>query len=130
MVLDRNPENYFADVEQSAYSPANMVPGIEPSPDKMLQVRREKKTGHVLILEVDLARCECARVCVSTCPLVKVDKLCVLFSNLASIGVHNTGHILTQCYVLQYLVKQLKYRIVSWVRVYNDTVFSWGARLK
>jgi catalase len=39
MVLDRNPENYFADVEQSAFSPGNLVPGIAPSPDKMLQGR-------------------------------------------------------------------------------------------
>ncbi len=36
MVLDRNPENYFAEVEQSAFEPSNMVPGIGPSPDKML----------------------------------------------------------------------------------------------
>jgi catalase len=39
MVLDRNPENYFAEVEQSAFSPANVVPGISFSPDKMLQGR-------------------------------------------------------------------------------------------
>ncbi len=39
MVLNRNPENYFADVEQAAFSPANFVPGIGPSPDKMLQGR-------------------------------------------------------------------------------------------
>lgn len=39
LVLDRNPENYFADVEQMAFDPAHMVPGIEPSPDKMLQGR-------------------------------------------------------------------------------------------
>jgi catalase len=39
MVLDRNPSNYFAEVEQIAFNPANMVPGIEPSPDKMLQGR-------------------------------------------------------------------------------------------
>jgi len=39
MVLDRNPENYFADVEQSAFSPGNVVPGIEFSPDRMLQAR-------------------------------------------------------------------------------------------
>ncbi len=32
MVLDRNPENYFAEVEQAAFSPANFVPGIGPSP--------------------------------------------------------------------------------------------------
>ena len=39
LVLDRNPENYFADVEQAAFNPANFVPGIGPSPDKMLQGR-------------------------------------------------------------------------------------------
>jgi catalase len=36
LVLDRNPENHFAEVEQSAFEVANMVPGIGPSPDKML----------------------------------------------------------------------------------------------
>ena len=36
MVLNRNPENFFAEVEQSAFEPANMVPGIGPSPDRML----------------------------------------------------------------------------------------------
>jgi catalase len=39
MVLDRNPENLFAQVEQAAFEPANLVPGIGPSPDKMLQGR-------------------------------------------------------------------------------------------
>ncbi|KAK3577470.1 hypothetical protein CHS0354_032321 [Potamilus streckersoni] len=39
MVLNRNPKNYFAEVEQIAFSPAHMIPGIEPSPDKMLQGR-------------------------------------------------------------------------------------------
>jgi catalase len=39
LVLNRNPLNYFADVEQSAFSPSHMVPGIEPSLDKMLQAR-------------------------------------------------------------------------------------------
>lgn len=39
MVLNRNPENYFAETEQVAFSPAHMVPGIEPTPDKMLQGR-------------------------------------------------------------------------------------------
>lgn len=37
--LNRNPENFFAEVEQSAFSPANIVPGIGFSPDKMLQAR-------------------------------------------------------------------------------------------
>jgi len=39
MVLDRNPTNYFAEIEQSAFSPAHMIPGVEASPDKMLQGR-------------------------------------------------------------------------------------------
>ena len=37
--LNRNPENFFAEVEQSAFTPAHFVPGIGPSPDKMLQGR-------------------------------------------------------------------------------------------
>jgi catalase len=37
--LNRNPENYFADVEQAAFNPANIVPGLGFSPDKMLQGR-------------------------------------------------------------------------------------------
>ncbi|PTQ07473.1 catalase [Sphingomonas oleivorans] len=37
--LNRNPDNYFAEVEQAAFSPANIVPGIGFSPDKMLQAR-------------------------------------------------------------------------------------------
>ncbi|KAH9508982.1 hypothetical protein Btru_048464 [Bulinus truncatus] len=39
VVLNRNPKNYFTEVEQIAFSPAHMVPGVEPSPDKMLQGR-------------------------------------------------------------------------------------------
>lgn len=37
--LNRNPENVFAEVEQAAFTPANVVPGISFSPDKMLQAR-------------------------------------------------------------------------------------------
>jgi catalase len=37
--LNRNPENYFADVEQAAFTPANVVPGIGFSPDRLLQGR-------------------------------------------------------------------------------------------
>lgn len=37
--LNKNPENYFADVEQAAFNPANIIPGIGFSPDKMLQGR-------------------------------------------------------------------------------------------
>lgn len=36
MTLNRNPENYHAETEQSAFSPSHLVPGIEPSNDKML----------------------------------------------------------------------------------------------
>ncbi|HEU0277111.1 MAG TPA: catalase [Rhodanobacteraceae bacterium] len=37
--LNKNPENFFADVEQSAFNPAQVVPGIGFSPDRMLQAR-------------------------------------------------------------------------------------------
>jgi catalase len=39
MVLNRNPTNYFAEVEQIAFAPAHLIPGVEASPDKMLQGR-------------------------------------------------------------------------------------------
>lgn len=39
MVLNKNPENFFAEVEQAAFCPANLVPGIAFSPDKLLQGR-------------------------------------------------------------------------------------------
>jgi len=39
LVLNRNPVNYFAEVEQAAFGPSNLVPGIAISPDKMLQAR-------------------------------------------------------------------------------------------
>ena len=48
MVLNRNPANYFAEVEQIAFSPAHLIPGIEPSPDKMLQVSGKKCGGSFL----------------------------------------------------------------------------------
>jgi len=39
LVLNRNVDSYFAETEQSAFAPSNFVPGIGPSPDKMLQAR-------------------------------------------------------------------------------------------
>lgn len=39
LVLDRNPDNYFAEIEQAAFSPSHLVPGIEASVDRMLQGR-------------------------------------------------------------------------------------------
>jgi catalase len=44
--LNRNPENYFAEVEQASFSPSNVVPGISWSPDKMLQARIFSYTYH------------------------------------------------------------------------------------
>jgi catalase len=37
VVLDENPQNYFAEIEQAAFSPFHIVPGIEPSADPVLQ---------------------------------------------------------------------------------------------
>lgn len=37
--LNKNPDNYFNEIEQAAFSPSNVVPGISFSPDKMLQAR-------------------------------------------------------------------------------------------
>ena len=39
LVLNKNPVNYHAEVEQSAFSPSHLIPGIEPTNDKMLQGR-------------------------------------------------------------------------------------------
>lgn len=39
MELNRNPENYFAEIEQATFEPSNIVPGIGFSPDRMLQAR-------------------------------------------------------------------------------------------
>lgn len=39
LVLNKNPQNYFAEIEQLAFCPATLVPGIQPSPDRMLQGR-------------------------------------------------------------------------------------------
>src|SRR3546814_6109192 len=51
MELNRNPENVFAEVEQAAFSPANIVPGIGFSPDKMLQARRQRSEEHTSELQ-------------------------------------------------------------------------------
>jgi catalase len=52
-VLNRNPKNYFAEVEQVAFSPAHLVPGIGPSPDKMLQViKRNMSTVYWQMLAI------------------------------------------------------------------------------
>ena len=65
LTLNRNPENYFAEVEQAAFSPANVVPGIGHSPDKMLQMRilsygdaqRYRVGANHQALPVNAARC-------------------------------------------------------------------------
>lgn len=63
--LNRNPENYFAEIEQAAFSPSNKVPGIGYSPDKMLQARvfsyadahRHRLGTHYEALPVNEPRC-------------------------------------------------------------------------
>ncbi|MFD2237157.1 catalase [Aureimonas populi] len=68
MELNRNPENYFSEIEQSAFNPSNVVPGIGFSPDKMLQGRlfsypdahRYRIGTHYEQLEVNKPRCPVA----------------------------------------------------------------------
>jgi catalase len=63
--LNRNPDNYFADIEQAAFSPSNVVPGIGFSPDKMLQARvfsyadahRHRLGTHYEALPVNAPKC-------------------------------------------------------------------------
>ena len=63
--LNRNPDNYFAEIEQAAFSPSNSVPGIGYSPDKMLQARvfsyadahRHRLGTHYEALPVNTPRC-------------------------------------------------------------------------
>ena len=65
MELNRNPDNYFAEIEQVAFSPSNIVPGISFSPDKMLQARvfsyadahRHRLGTHYEALPVNAPRC-------------------------------------------------------------------------
>ena len=65
LVLNRNPQNYFADIEQAAFSPSNVVPGIGFSPDKVLQARifayadahRYRLGTHYEALPVNAPRC-------------------------------------------------------------------------
>jgi catalase len=62
--LNRNPEHYFAEVEQASFSPSNIVPGIGFSPDRMLQARifsyadahRYRVGTHYEMLPVNRAR--------------------------------------------------------------------------
>ena len=63
--LNRNPDNYFAEIEQAAFSPSNAVPGIGFSPDKVLQARifayadahRHRLGTHYEALPVNAPRC-------------------------------------------------------------------------
>ncbi|HYZ20836.1 MAG TPA: catalase, partial [Rhodopila sp.] len=63
--LNRNPDNYFTEIEQVAFSPSNFVPGIGASPDKMLQARifsyadahRYRLGTHYEALPVNAPRC-------------------------------------------------------------------------
>lgn len=63
--LNRNPDNYFAEIENAAFSPSNVVPGIGFSPDKMLQARifsyadahRHRLGTHYEALPVNTPKC-------------------------------------------------------------------------
>jgi len=65
MELNRNPDNYFQEIELAAFSPSNVVPGVSWSPDKMLQARifsyadahRYRLGTHYEMLPVNRARC-------------------------------------------------------------------------
>ena len=65
MELNRVPDNYFAEIEQAAFSPSNIVPGIGFSPDKMLQARifsyadahRHRLGTHYEALPVNAPKC-------------------------------------------------------------------------
>jgi len=65
MELNRNPDNYFAEIEQAAFSPSNVVPGIGFSPDRMLQARifsyadahRHRLGTHYEALPVNQPKC-------------------------------------------------------------------------
>jgi len=65
MTLNRNPDNYFAEIEQAAFSPSNIVRGISFSPDKMLQARvfsyadahRHRLGTHYEALPVNAPKC-------------------------------------------------------------------------
>lgn len=65
--LNRNPANYFADVEQAAFTPANVVPGVSFSPDRMLQSRlfsygdaqRYRLGVNHHLIPVNAPRCPC-----------------------------------------------------------------------
>ncbi len=57
--LNRNPDNYFAEIEQAAFSPSNIVPGIAFSPDKMLHAdaHRHRLGTHYEALPVNAPKC-------------------------------------------------------------------------
>ena len=65
MELNRNPKNYFAEIEQAAFEPRNVVPGMGFSPDKMLQARlisypdahRYRLGGNYSSLPVNMPKC-------------------------------------------------------------------------
>jgi catalase len=58
IVLNRNPEIYFAKVEQLAFSPSHMAPGIQASPDKMLQGRLFSYASTSVRTELSAITCE------------------------------------------------------------------------
>ena len=73
--LNRNPENYFAEVEQAAFSPSNIVPGISFSPDKMARRRASSPTR----MPTATASAPTTKCCPSTAPKL----LCAIITPMA-----------------------------------------------
>ena len=75
MELNRNPENYFAEVELAAFSPSNILPGIGFSPNKMLQARmfsymdahRYRFGTHYEALPINAPKCDAGKARQSFC---------------------------------------------------------------
>src|SRR5665647_1808551 len=63
--LNRNPENYFAEVEQAAFKPSALVRGIAPSPDKMLQARLMSYADAEMHRLFDEGQCERLVKCIA-----------------------------------------------------------------
>ena len=79
MVLNRNPVNYFAEVEQLAFDPSNMPPGVEPSPDKMLQVTPQRTFSQVFFpSQIKLEKVNSLKICMYTINYIKT--LCFIYS--------------------------------------------------
>ena len=67
LVLNRTPDNFFAETEHAAFDPGHMVPGIGPSPDRMLQARLFGTATRTAIASASTTRC-CRSTARRACP--------------------------------------------------------------